>query len=69
MLRGFSGFDPDRLAHGLGAEVLGHFRLHVPGLEQGHRHTAKLFNIGAALNCPGLGFQFKLPGQGGLDPG
>ena len=56
MLRGFSGFDPGRLAHGLGAEVLGHFRLHVPGLEQGHGHPAKLFNIGAALNGPGLGF-------------
>ncbi len=55
------------MAHGLGAEVFGHFGLHVPGLEQGHGHTAKLFNIGTALNGPGLGFQFKLAGKGGLD--
>ena len=57
------------MAHGLGAEVLGHFRLHMPGLEQGHGQTAKLFHIGAALNGPGLGFQFKLPGKGGFDQG
>ena len=49
--------------------MLGHLRLHVPGLQQGHGHTAKLFNIGAALNGPGLGFQFKLPGKGRLDQG
>lgn len=55
------------LAHGLGTEVLGHFRLHVPGLQQGHGHTAKLFDVSAALNGPGLGFQFKLAGKGGLD--
>jgi hypothetical protein len=47
----------------LGAEVLGHLCLHVPRLEQGHGQTAKLFNICAALNGPGLGFQLKLAGK------
>ena len=64
---GFSGCDPGGLAHGLGSEVLGHLRLHVPGLEQGHGNAAQLFNIGAALNSPGLGFQLKLAGKRGLE--
>ena len=64
--QGLSGFDSCGVAHGLGAEVLCHLRLHVPSLEQGHGQNAKLFNISAALNGPGLGFQLKLTGKGGL---
>ena len=52
--------------HGLGAEVLGHLRLHVPGLQQRHGHTAELFNVRAALNGPGLGFLLELAGKGAV---
>jgi hypothetical protein len=33
-------------------------------LQQRHGHTAQLFKISAALNCPGLGFLLELAGKG-----
>ena len=61
---GLGASNPRRHPEGLGAVVLGHLHLHVPGLEQRFGEGAQLLEIGAGIDGPRLGFMLKLAGQG-----